>query len=141
MVLFTCVLKSLGSATDVVVLLRWNVALGIPDTLAVLVGDAVIQPIVSMLNWLPGSILVAKVCPPGLESSVYAFLAGLANLAVGGASLSGALLMDRAGISAHSCNFENLPWLVLACHVVSPLVIGVASSFMLPRQSQNLPVT
>ncbi len=140
-VLFTCVLNSLGSATDVFVVLRWNVVLGMPDTVAVLVGDAVIQPIVSMLNWLPGSILIAKVCPPGLESSVFAFLAGLSNLALGGANLTGALIMNLGGISSNSCNFENLPWLVLACHVVSPLLIGTAASFVLPRQSQNSPVT
>lgn len=92
-----------------------------------------------MLSWLPGSVLIAKVCPPGLESSVFAFLAGISNLALSGSELTGALLMDIFGIrsSVPDCNFSALPWLVLVCHSALPILIGVPISFLLPNKTQE----
>ena len=102
-------------------------------------GDAVLQPITDMLSWLPGSVLIAKVCPKGLESSVFAFLAGISNLALTGSELSGAMIMRIFGIRSSEgvCNFDALPYLVLVCHAILPIMIGVPMSFLLPNKSQN----
>lgn len=139
----TALLAALGASTDVFVVLRWNLALHIPDSWAVLLGDAVIQPIVSMLSWLPGSLLLSRVCPPGLESSVFAFLAGVSNLGLFGSYLAGALVMNLSSISTTApaggtCNFAPLWWLVLVCHVALPIVVNTPVVLaLLPNKSQS----
>jgi MFS family permease len=116
-----------------------------------MMGDAVFQPIVHVLNWIPGSVLIAKVCPPGLESTVFAFLAGISNLGLFGSRLLGSLLMDLFGLQSIShecdsavegvCNFTPLPWLVLVCHSILPIVIGVPFALLvLPKTKQTEPV-
>jgi hypothetical protein len=97
------------------------------------------QPIVSMLHWIPGSIIISQVCPKGLESSVFAFLAGISNLSLGGTKLMGALIMTIGNIDSSDavCNYSSLSLLVLICHVIAPIVIGSASSFLLPNTPQT----
>lgn len=138
-VLLTVLLSSLGSLPDVIVTLRANTWIGVPDIVAITIGDSVVQPIVDMLNWMPGVILISQSCPKGLESSVFAFLAGISNLSLSGSVLTGALITQFAGIdsSEEVCNYEALPWLVLVCQVVMPLIIGSASAFLLPNKPQN----
>jgi len=74
-----------------------------------------------------------------MEASVFAFLAGLSNLALSGAELTGALIMKLANISSNApCNFRALPLLVLFCHVVLPIVIGIPFAlFLLPNKKQT----
>ena len=160
-VFVTVILNAIGSASDLFVVTRLNVRLGVPDAVAVMLGDAVIQPIVAMLNWIPGSILIrsgtfffffflgefpcltdsnfSQSCPKGLESSVFAFLAGISNLSLSGSKLTGALVMQLGQIdsSERVCNYASLPLLVLVCHVISPIVIGCASAFLLPNKPQT----
>lgn len=138
-VFLTVILSACGSLSDVVVTTRANTWIGIPDSVAVLVGDAVIQPIVDMLNWLPGTILISQSCPKGLESSVFAFLAGMSNLSLSGTGLTGALVMKLAGIDSSDqvCNYSSLPLLVIVCHFLLPLLVGTASALLLPNTPQN----
>lgn len=138
-VLFTTLLEGVGSLTDFFVVMRWTKVLGIPDWAAVLFGDSVIRPMTEMLNWVPGSVLIAKVCPPGLESSVYALLAGFSNLGLQGANLIGSLLLQLFGVKTSlPCSFIALPWLILACYVILPIVVGVACALLIvPNTSQN----
>ena len=46
-VLVTVLVNALGASSDLLVIFRWNLAVGIPDSVAFLLGDAVVQPIVS----------------------------------------------------------------------------------------------
>lgn len=57
--LMTSLMTACSASTDVAILMRWNLLIGIPDSVAVLVGDAVIQPIALMLAWIPGSLLLS----------------------------------------------------------------------------------
>lgn len=138
-VIVTLILQVVGSSTDLLVLFRLNLRLGIPDVVAVLLGDSIIQPICQMLNWIPGAILLSKVCPPGLESSTFAFVAGISNLSLHGSYLSGALIMDLVGLKTTvPCNMTSLPVLVAICHSLLPLVIGVGTAFLLlPNTPQD----
>lgn len=141
-IFLTVALSAFGSLSDVFVTTRANTWLGIPDSVAVLIGDAVVEPIVSMLNWVPGTILISQACPKGLESSMFAFLAGISNLALSGTVLQGALIMRFAGIDSSDkvCDYSSLPVLVIVCHVIIPLVVGTASAFLLPNTPQNQPL-
>lgn len=137
-VLLTLVLDAAASFLEFCVIQRWNVGF-VPDSVAFLFVNGLIQPFTQMLSWLPGSVLIAKICPKGMESSVVAFLAGISNFAFGGAQLTGALWMEIFSIqSSHgNCNFSALPWLILGCHTFFPLLIGVPMSFFMPKQRQD----
>ena len=39
---------------------RWNVAWGIPDKWFYLVGDTILEPIVLMMAFMPGTVLISK---------------------------------------------------------------------------------
>ncbi len=136
--LVTTVLSSLAGASDLFIVTRANIALGIPDKAAYIMGEAIVEPVLGMLNWIPISALLAKVVPHGMEGSTFAFLAGVGNFSSMIRELSGALLFDVAGVETTvPCDFRALPWLVLVCHIVSPLVVGVAVSWLIPNKPQT----
>lgn len=73
-----------------------------------------------MMNVLPAVVLISKLCPPGVEATVYALLAGFTNFGV--ASAMGALAVDMAGIKTPGpgggpCNFDCLSLLIAVGHV------------------------
>jgi len=120
-------ISSLGSFFDYAIVKRWNVDyLSIPDKAFYMFGDAVLESIVGMMAYMPSVVLIAKMCPKNLETTMFAILASFANL---GGSLSGSFgtfAMDYAGIktdlTSGSCNWDNLPNLILVCGICMPLL-------------------
>lgn len=141
--LLTNVLSSLASITDLVIIMRWNIALGITDDVAYIAGQAVLEPMIGMLNWIPGSALIAMTVVPKLESSTYAYMAGLANFSRMVARLSGSVLYRAVGIvtvpstTGETCDFSALPWLVVACHTLAPLAICIPLTWVVPDVGQR----
>jgi len=134
----TTILTSLTGASDLILVTRTNIALGIPDEWAYLVGEAIAEPMLFTLAYIPAVALLSKVCPPGLESSVFAFLAGIYNFAAMTSSLSGALIFEAAGVKTVGvCNFGALWWLVVAFHVSLPAVVGVPAAWLIPNRLQT----
>jgi hypothetical protein len=127
---------------DVIMLERWNLALGIPDKVGIMFGDAVLQPMCQMLAWIPASLLLSRVCPVGLESTVYAFLAGISNLAWSGSVLGGGLVMDMLSIQGTvPCSFSHLTEAVIICHVVLPLLFSLLVIYLyIPQVGQDEPL-
>ena len=121
------VISSFGSFFDYAIVKRWNVDyLSIPDKAFYMFGDAVLESIVGMMAYMPSVVLIAKMCPKNLETTMFAILASFANL---GGSLSGSFgtfAMDYAGIktdlTSGSCNWDNLPNLILVCGICMPLL-------------------
>ena len=120
-------ISSLGSFFDYAIVKRWNLDyLSIPDKAFYMFGDAVLESIVGMMAYMPSVVLIAKMCPKNLETTMFAILASFANL---GGSLSGSFgtyAMDYAGIktdlTSGSCNWDNLPNLILVCGICMPLL-------------------
>jgi hypothetical protein len=103
-----------------------------------MLGEAVMESALNTLHHIPAATLLSKGLPRGLESSVFAFSAGMSNFARMISSLSGAILFEEAGIrSVPPCNFSALWWLVLLFHIVMPIVFGVGFSFLIPNKKQN----
>jgi hypothetical protein len=135
---FTTLLGSAIGASDLILVLRLNVALGVADRWAYLVGEAIMEPALGMLNYIPMTTLLSKTVPKGMESSVYAFQAGLKNFASLTSSLTGALLFDAAGVKTiPPCNWDALWWLVILCHVALPAVVGVPAAWLIPNKLQT----
>jgi hypothetical protein len=136
--IMTAVLSGITGASDLFIVTRANVALGIPDHAAFLIGEAIFEPVLNMLNYIPVTILLSKAVPVGMESSAFAFLAGVSNFAAMTSELTGALVFDVAGIKTTSpCNFDALWWLILLCHVSLPIAGGVGASFLVPNKYQT----
>ncbi|KEP62002.1 UNVERIFIED_CONTAM: integral membrane protein, putative [Hammondia hammondi] len=96
----------------VVVVERWNVQIGIPDT-AFVVTDTVLMEFIGEFQAMPILVLAARLCPPGLESTIYSFLLSAYNLGLGLSSLVSAGLTAAYGISA--TNFTHLTSLIILC--------------------------
>jgi membrane protein implicated in regulation of membrane protease activity len=137
--IFTSILVGLGGLTDLVIVLRLNVSVGVPDKAFYIFGNAIIENTVRMLYWIPSSAIISKVCPKNMEATTYAFLAGISNFGSMTSSMLGALIFKTAGITTvvGQCNFDALWWLILAFHILLPVCTGIGASFLIPNKNQT----
>lgn len=136
----TALFKCIASLSDVVVVERWNLLLGVSDWWAYLIGTAILTFVI-VLNMMPGLFLVPKLCPKGMEATVFAIVISTANLASAIASLLGGELLDAVGVKLHTregsmkdtpCNDDNLGAAVLAGHVILPLITIPLTFWLVP---------
>lgn len=132
----TTVLQVVAAGVDIVLVLRLNRRLGISDRLFFILGNSMLQETVFMLDWMPSVVLISKLCPRGVESTVYALLSGFANYGHAVASSLGALAIDVARIKTPPrgrCDFDNLPLLLVVGHVVLPLLTIPLTWVLIPN--------
>eukprot|EP01062_Namystynia_karyoxenos_P066600 TRINITY_DN60509_c0_g1_i1.p1 TRINITY_DN60509_c0_g1~~TRINITY_DN60509_c0_g1_i1.p1 ORF type:complete len:618 (+),score=186.94 TRINITY_DN60509_c0_g1_i1:87-1856(+) len=121
-VLFPCiiVLSSALSAVQLLLIFRINVDWGIPD-LPFALGDSVIKSVVEQLISMPILILLAKICPEGVEGSVYALVT---TVQMSGGLVGGTLSAEATkGFGITLDDFSNL-WrltLLVSCLKLLPL--------------------
>lgn len=63
--------------------MRWNIHFGISDLVFIIFTDVVFGCLSLALNVLPCLALFAKITPPGIEGTIFAFLTGSWNFADG----------------------------------------------------------
>jgi hypothetical protein len=80
--------------------------LSLPDPLLALFGDVIFFPFFRRFKVLPSLILSSKLCPDGLEATLYAMFMSLINLGETIALYSGSLLMVSLGVTEG--NYSNL---------------------------------
>jgi len=137
--IFTSILAGLGGLSDLLIVLRVNIAMGISDKIFYIFGEAILENAVLTLFWIPSSAIISKSCPPNMESTTFAFLAGISNFGGMISSMLGAVIFKTAGIkTTHGhCNFESLWWLILVFHVCTRLAGGIGASFLIPNKGQT----
>ena len=133
--LITTILVALAGLSDLSMVLRLNVKLGIPDHVAYMVGEAIMEPLLGKISWIPVVALISMAVAPGREACSFAFMAGIGNFAGMQAKLSGAVIAQSAALG--SCDFSALWWMVLLCHVLFPLCIGVPAVWIVPNAEQR----
>lgn len=124
---FTTLIQVVASCFDLLIIARVNIALGISDKVFYMLGDAVIAPAIGMFAAMPALVLTSKLVPKGLESTVYALLAGFQNFGGVVSSQIGIFATEAAGIKTtrkdgEKCDFDNLSSLVLVSHCLLPLL-------------------
>ena len=139
----TTMVKIVASLVDVVMVTRFNVrTLQISDKATYLLGDAIVFSACYMLDFMPAAVLIAKLCPKGLEATMYALLAGFSNFGQVVSRTIGSLLMEAFGIrtdeslsskSKESCDFRHLPHLVVFAHCLLPLLILPLIVLLVPK--------
>ncbi|CUE67215.1 pteridine transporter-like, putative [Bodo saltans] len=133
----TALLKVAASVVDIVIVKRWNRQLGLSDHMSYMLGDAIVFGMCQMLDFMPAVVLMSRLCPKGMESTMYAILAGFSNLGQALSNTTGAFLVDVLWpISASPpCDFSNLPKLLVVGHGLLPLFVIPLSMWMVPDES------
>jgi len=128
------------SMADVFVFLRLNVRLGIPDHLCVL-GASVFQSVIGQWMWMPGVVILSQLCPPGMEATMYALLAGCHNLGNTIASNCGALALELlncqpSGDDNESAQFKYL-WVGSLISTIMPTLTLALLPWLIPDAAQT----
>lgn len=111
---WTTVVSALLGLTSLVLVTHANRALGISDQWFSL-GDSLILTVAGQIAFMPVLVLAARLCPSGIEATLFALLMSVLNLANLSSYELGALLTHWLGVSEE--NFDNLWLLVLIANL------------------------
>lgn len=100
------------SLTQLALVTRLNVSLGIPDRLFALTDTAVLT-VLGQVSFMPTLVLAARLCPPDVEASLFAALMSVYNASGVVSNESGAALTAALGVSEG--HYDNLALLVGMC--------------------------
>ncbi|KAG7379619.1 hypothetical protein PHYPSEUDO_008346 [Phytophthora pseudosyringae] len=118
---------ALVSLVDVVLVTRANLEVGIPDKAFVL-GDHVVADVVGRLKTMPIMVLCAKLCPRGIEGTLFALLMSISNVSYSVSEFWGAFVCDWMGITKDE--YEML-WLAIVIRSASK-VVPIFFLFLIP---------
>lgn len=131
---WSMVISSALGMTALLLVTHTNRALGIDDHWFSL-GDSLILTVMGQISFMPVLVLAARLCPPGIEATLFALLMSVFNL---GGLLShelGALLTH--GLQVTETQFDNLWLLVLIANLSSllplPLLKWLPAADALPN--------
>ncbi|CAI5993983.1 unnamed protein product [Closterium sp. NIES-64] len=125
---FTLLLLFVTGFLDLVIITRVNITLGIPDHFFVL-GDTAISDAVRRLELMPILVLAARLCPPGIEATLFAFCMSLMVFGEHCAAWQGALMLHLLGVRKDS--YERL-WLAVVLRNLFRL-LPMAFLWLLPE--------
>jgi folate/biopterin transporter len=140
LILICNVMVTLLSLLDVVMYLRLNLVLGIPDVAFVL-GSATATIVIRQWQWMPGIVILSQLCPKGMEATMFALLAGCANIGNTISDYIGAFVLEILGVHPtgavnESAQFQNL-WKASCIATMLPAVTIVLIPMLIPRAKQT----
>ncbi|KAE8992604.1 hypothetical protein PR003_g21101 [Phytophthora rubi] len=115
------------SFAEFVLVSRLNLALGIDDRFFIF-GDEILSDVVARLKHMPSLVLCAKICPPGIEGTMFALLMSIYNFSWSVASYGGSWLCSYLQIS--KTNFAGLAVAVTIRSVAK--IVPLFLLFMVP---------
>ena len=104
--------------TQLILVTRANVKLGIPDRLFC-VGDSVIIQLIAEINSIPLLVLACRMCPKNIEGTMYALIMGSFNFGSILSSQFGGVLTYYMGIT--DSDFKNLGLLIFVTNSIQLL--------------------
>ena len=113
----TIIAAALGMTTLLLVT-HANRSLGIDDRLFSL-GDSLILTVMGQITWMPVLVLSARLCPKGVEATLFALLMSVWNLSLLLSNEIGALITAALGIT--ETNFDRL-WILIIITNLSTLL-------------------
>jgi len=118
-----------------------NRALGISDQWFSL-GDNLVLTVMGQIAYMPVLVLAARLCPPGVEATLFALLMSVVNLAGLVSYESGAALMHWMGINEQ--DFSNLALLVVLTNLTTllplPFLNWLPAASALPTEGTDAAV-
>jgi folate/biopterin transporter len=115
---WSTVLSAVLGMSMLLLVTHTNRSLGIDDRWFSL-GDSLVLTVMGQIAYMPVLVLAARLCPPGVEATLFALLMSVSNLASLCSYQLGAVLMRWFGIS--QSNFDSL-WLLVVIANVSTLL-------------------
>ena len=131
----TVISAALGLSTLLLVT-HANRALGISDQWFSL-GDSLVLTVMGQIAFMPVLVLAARLCPPGVEATLFALLMSVVNLAGLVSYETGAFLMHWLGIT--ESNFTNLALLVIITNVTTLLPLPLLGWLPASDSTQSEP--
>ncbi|XP_010448741.1 PREDICTED: probable folate-biopterin transporter 4 [Camelina sativa] len=131
--LFAHIGISITILLDMVLVSRANVGYGVSDKTMVLFGSA-LGDAINQLKFMPFLILSGRLCPPGIEGTLFALFMSINNLGNTVGSFMGAGLASLLGISSGS--FDNM-FMGLAIQVFCTY-IPVMFLFLIPKEATGV---
>lgn len=110
--------SALLGLTTLLLVTHANRAIGIDDRWFSL-GDSLILTVAGQIAFMPVLLLSARLCPPGVEATLFALLMSVSNLGGALSSELGALLTHALGVT--DTNFDNF-WLLIVISNLSTLL-------------------
>jgi folate/biopterin transporter len=115
---WTTIVSTLLGMTMLLLVTHTNRAIGIDDYWFSL-GDSLILTVMGQIAYMPILVLAARLCPPGVEATLFALLMSVTNLAGLLSYEFGALLTHWLGVT--ETNFDRL-WLLVLITNLSTLL-------------------
>lgn len=125
-------LLSLSGMLDLMLVLRLNLKLGIPDYYFAVIDEGV-SKMINRLKWMPLLVLSSKLCPSGIEGTFFALLMSIDNIGLMTGSWFGGLLLHLLKITR--TEFKNL-WAAILIRNAMRL-LPLALLFLVPRSDPN----
>ncbi|XP_047338621.1 probable folate-biopterin transporter 2 [Impatiens glandulifera] len=129
---WTQLLFGLSGMLDLVLILRLNLKLGIPDYLFVVI-DVSVSHLIGRLKWMPLLVLSSKLCPPGIEGTLFALLMSIDNAGLLTASWAGGVLLHLLKVTRDK--FDHL-WLAVLVRNIMRL-LPLCLLFLVPGGDPN----
>lgn len=115
---WSIVISAVLGMTTLLLVTHANRSLGIDDHWFSL-GDSLVLTVMGEIAFMPVLVLAARLCPPGVEATLFALLMSIYNLAGLISHEGGALLMHWLQVT--ETNFDNL-WLLIVITNLSTLL-------------------
>ncbi|XP_004296750.1 PREDICTED: folate-biopterin transporter 1, chloroplastic-like [Fragaria vesca subsp. vesca] len=116
--LVTTVFGSAIGMTQVILVTGLNQKFGISDEWFA-IGDSLIITVLGQASFMPVLVLAARLCPEGVEATLFATLMSISNAGSVLGGLMGAGLTQLLGVTKDS--FDNLAFLIILCNLSSLL--------------------
>jgi MFS family permease len=134
------------SMLDVCFYARLNKRWGVDDHVMIL-GTSAFETTLQSWLWMPCVVILAQMCPRGMEATMYALLAGCHNLGNTISSNFGAVLMIYLGVKPHGDEgggpdteyFKNL-WKASMIASLLPMITIALVPWMIPAKRQVDPI-
>lgn len=131
------------SLLNIVIYKRWNLLVGIPDWVFVL-GAETFQDIIGAWTNIPATLIMSQLCPLGIESTVFAILAGSSNLGMSLSRYLSVFIMELlditpSGLPGETAKFNNL-WIASLISIIAPIIPLLLVPRLIPDELQTKPL-
>jgi folate/biopterin transporter len=134
--IWTTVFSSLLGLTALLLVTHTNRALGIDDHWFAL-GDSLVLTVMGQLTFMPVLVLAARLCPPGIEATLFALLMSVLNLSGLVSKEGGAILTQLLDVT--DSNFDKLWLLILIANLGGMLPLFFIN--LLPNEAPQMSAT
>ena len=123
---------ALLNVIETLVFLRWNIILGIPDYIFIIVIESLTHTINSFTS-IPSIVLLSKLCPENTEATMFSLLVGAWNMSRAIGSYEGVFLMDITGLNPNGQKGDHFKFDILWILHLFVTILPLISLFLIHR--------